>query len=66
MNQISLFDNVGEKGSREWNLGAVVREDKQPGMFRVASPQRSDTPRYTNVVRIRRYHQPTHLFPRGA
>lgn len=66
MNQISLFDRVESKGSSEWNVAVGIRDDKQPGMFRVATPRKPDTPRYGTVVPIRRYHHPTRLFPRGA
>ncbi len=66
MNHVSLFDRIEEKGSSEWSFGVTVRDDKQPGMFRVATPQKPDTPRYVNIVPIRRYHHPTRLFPRGA
>ena len=63
MNQLNLFAQTYEKGSNEWTLGRAVREDR-PGMYRVVSPRKPETPRYGTVVPIRRYHTP--MIPRPA
>lgn len=63
MNQLNLFTPPQEKGSREWGTFDTVN-DIQPGMFRVLTPIKQQ-PRYTNVVRIRRYH-PHPLTLKGA
>jgi len=62
--QLGLFTRSSEKGSAEWDAFNSVR-DTQVGMFRVATPQ-PQMPRYSNVVRIRRYRTPHALFPKRA
>ena len=64
MNQLNLFAATNEKGSKEWGLGRAVREDST-GMFRVASPQKPETPRYTNVIHSAR-NSPRPMYFRSA
>lgn len=65
MNQLNLFSQPQHKGSSEWGAFNAVREDSV-GMFRVMTPRKQDEPRYTNVIKIRRLHQPHQLFFKGA
>lgn len=65
MNQLNLFAHSYEKGSREWQLGRAVRDDR-PGVFRVASPQKPETPRYTNVVPIIRLNRARPMYFKSA
>lgn len=62
---MSLFAGTSEKGSSEWSTFAAVREDNA-GSFRVLTPRKESEPRYSNVVRIRRFREPHHLFLKGA
>jgi hypothetical protein len=63
--QMQLFTASTEKGSGEWSTFDAVREDIA-GSFRVLTPRREEEPRYSNVVRIRRFRQPHQLFLKGA
>ena len=65
MNQLNLFATTGEKGTNEWDIGRAVREDSV-GMFRVASPQRPETPRYTNVIPIVRLNRVRPMYFKNA
>ena len=62
---MSLFDTTQEKGSGEWSAFRSVLGENTPGAFRVATPQKPNTPRYTNIVHINRYRYPR-LILRGA
>lgn len=58
-----LFSTPREQGSREWSTFNVMQHDRV-GMFRVLTPRKHETPRYTNIVHINRY--PRHITPTFA
>lgn len=51
--EASLFAKRTEKGSREWAAFNAVQDDRIE-MFPIHSPRAYNTPRYTNLVPIRR------------
>jgi hypothetical protein len=50
----SLFATRTEKGSHEWSAFNSIRGD-QIEMFPATAPRNRETPRYPNIVPIRRY-----------
>ncbi|MDO8514495.1 MAG: hypothetical protein Q7S50_03045 [bacterium] len=65
-NQMPLFSTPSERGSREWSTFNVVRYD-QAGAYRVLTPRKHETPRYTNILHINRLPAqtgyPRHITP---